>query len=83
VIVKNVASDDYEVHLKLSSLFTEFLERGKSGLADSVAGVLLKTRDSQTQMEVRGVQETDHAATLLGNFRRWPGSSFILMLFRQ
>jgi hypothetical protein len=60
MIVENVASNDNEVHLELSSPFAKSLERGKSGLANAVAGVLVKARDSQTEVKVSGMQETDH-----------------------
>jgi hypothetical protein len=80
VIIKDIAGDDDKVYPKSSGMFAELLQRGKAGLADPVAGVLLKSRDPQTKMKIRGVKETDHAATLLGNIRRWPSSPFILIL---
>jgi hypothetical protein len=46
VIVKHVASNYDEVRFEVSSLPTKLLERGKSCLADAIAGALLKTSDS-------------------------------------
>jgi hypothetical protein len=60
VIVKDVAGDDNEVHLELSSLFPKLLQRGESCLSDPVAGILFKPRDPQTQVKIRGMKETNH-----------------------
>jgi len=46
VIVKHVASNYDEVRLEFGRFRTKLLERGKSCLADAIAGALIKTSDS-------------------------------------
>jgi hypothetical protein len=75
VIVKNVAGDENEVRLKLSGLIAELLESGEPGLADPVAGVLVETRDSQAQVKIGSVKQTDHKATIQRELGRWPRAS--------
>jgi hypothetical protein len=46
------------------SLVAELLERGESGFGNPIASAVVEPRDSQTQMKVRGMQESDHPSAL-------------------
>jgi hypothetical protein len=65
MIVENVSGNEYEMDLILGGRGPELLDRLETSLADSVAGTLFEPRDSQTQVKVRGVQESDHWVTFL------------------
>jgi hypothetical protein len=60
VIVKDISSDEHEVHAELGSLLAQLLKRSEPGLAKPVAGILIKPRDTQTKVQVRGMQKANH-----------------------
>jgi hypothetical protein len=62
MIVEHVAGDHDEVHPVFGSLLAELLERREAGLADPITSTLLESCDSQTQMEIRSVQESQHVS---------------------
>src|SRR5262249_26694074 len=63
VIVEHIAGDEDEINPELGSLVAELLQGEKAGFANPVAGALLKPGDTQTKVQVGGVQESYHSGT--------------------
>src|SRR5207245_1246205 len=58
--VEHVTRDENEVYTVFCSLLAQLLEGGESGFADPTACALLEPSDSQTQVQIRGMQESYH-----------------------
>jgi hypothetical protein len=64
MIVEQITSDENELNLMLGSLGAKLLDCLEACLANPIAGTLLEPCDAKAQVEIRGVQESDHCSAL-------------------
>jgi hypothetical protein len=60
MVIEYIAGNKNEVDALLSCLLAKLLQGSEAGLANSIARVLLKSCNSHPQMQIRGVQKSNH-----------------------
>jgi hypothetical protein len=70
VVVEDVAGDQNEIGTEFGSFLAELLERREPRLADPAASALIESSDADSQVKIRGMQESNHRAASVRRLNR-------------